>query len=105
MSIINIPPTKRKHLSHKVVLREFLKDPTNRLEYAKAETEFAPIRAILEARVKKGMTQAQIAKKMGTTQSAIARVEAGNTNPTIGFMQKLADARGLRRSIRFLPQS
>ena len=55
--------------------------------------------------MKKGMTQAQIAKKMGTTQSAIARVEAGNTNPTIGFMQKLADALGLRLSLRFLPQS
>lgn len=105
MNTINIPPTKRKHLSHKVVLREFLKNPANRFEYEKAETEFAPIRAILEARMKKGMTQAQIAKKMGTTQSSIARVESGKSHPTIPFLQRLADATGTRLSIRFLPQS
>ncbi len=101
----NIPPEKRQHLDFRNDLNLQLKDPNFRREYEKVQTEFAPIRAILDARMKKGMTQAQIAKKMGTTQSAIARVESGNINPTIGFMQKLADALGLRLSIRFLPQT
>ena len=103
--MINIPPNKRKHQDVNIYFNEQMKDPEFRREYEKVQTEFAPIRAILDARMKKGMTQVQIAKKMGTTQSAIARVEAGNTNPTIAFMQKLADALGLRLSIRFLPQT
>ena len=103
--MINIPPNKRKHQDVNIYFNEQMKDPEFRREYEKVQAEFAPIRAILDARMKKGMTQVQIAKKMGTTQSAIARVEAGNTNPTIAFMQKLADALGLRLSIRFLPQT
>lgn len=101
----NIPPEKRHHLDFRTDLNRELKNPKFRLEYEKVQTEFAPIRAILEARMKKGMTQTQIARKMGTTQSAIARVESGSGNPTIAFMQKLADALDLRLSIRFLPQS
>lgn len=100
----NIPSKKQRHLDHKVVLKEFLKDPAFRLEYAKSEVEFAPIRAILDARMKKGMTQAQIAKKMGTTQSSIARVESGRSNPTIPYMQRLADALDMRLDVRFLPR-
>jgi len=103
--MINIPPNKRKHQDVNIYFNEQMKDPEFRREYEKIQVEFAPIRAILDARMKKGMTQAQIAEKMGTTQSAIARVESGNGNPTIAFMQKLADALGLRLSIRFLPQS
>jgi ribosome-binding protein aMBF1 (putative translation factor) len=100
----NIPPSKRKHLDFNVWLKNELKDPEFRLEYEKVQVEFAPIRAILDARMKKGMTQAQIAKKMGTTQSSIARVESGKSHPTIPFLQRLADATGTRLSIRFLPQ-
>jgi ribosome-binding protein aMBF1 (putative translation factor) len=100
----NIPPNQRHHLDFMEDLERQLKDPKFRLEYEKVEAEFAPIEAILEARMRKGMTQAQIAKKMGTTQSSIARVEAGNSHPTIPFLQRLADATGTRLSIRFLPQ-
>jgi len=99
-----IPPNKRHHLDFREVLNKELQDPKFRREYEKVETEFAPIRAILDARMKKGITQATIAKKMGTTQSAIARVESGNANPSLKFMQKLADALDLRLDIRFLPR-
>ncbi|MEI6690205.1 MAG: helix-turn-helix transcriptional regulator [bacterium] len=102
--MINIPPDKRKHLDAKIVFNKQMKDPIFRKEYEKLDAEFAPIEAILDARMKKGMTQAQIAKKMGTTQSSIARVEAGKSHPTIPFLQRLADATGTRLSIRFLPQ-
>jgi ribosome-binding protein aMBF1 (putative translation factor) len=85
-------------------LKDQLQDSEFRREYEKVQVEFAPIRAILEARMKKGMTQAQIAKKMGTTQSSIARVESGKSHPTIPFLQRLADATGTRLSIRFLSQ-
>ncbi len=84
-----------------VYLKNALKNPKIKAEYDKLEPQFAPIEAILEARVKKGMTQAQLASKIGTKQSAIARVESGNANPSIGFLQKLAEALGKKLVIRF----
>lgn len=92
---------KRKHLDFDIYLKNALKDPKIRAEYDKLEPQFAPIEAILEARVKKGITQAQLANKIGTKQSAIARIESGNANPSIGFLQKLAEALGKRLVIKF----
>lgn len=85
-------------------LAEKLKDPEFRAGYEKVRQENEPLRAILRARVEKGMTQAQIAKKMGTTQSSIARVESGKSHPTIPFMQRLADALDMKLEVRFLPR-
>lgn len=85
-------------------LAEKLKDPVWREGYEKVRQENEPLRAILRARVEKGMTQAQIAKRMGTTQSSIARVEAGKSHPTIPFMQRLAEALDMRLEIKFLPK-
>jgi ribosome-binding protein aMBF1 (putative translation factor) len=85
--------------------KESLKDPLIRREYERLAPEYEIIKAIIEARTRKNFTQANIAKKIGTTQSAIARVESGTANPSLKFMHRLADALGLRLSIRFLPQS
>lgn len=84
-----------------IYLKKVLKDPKIKAEYDKLEPQFAPIEAILEARVKKGITQAQLASKVGTKQSAIARLESGNANPSIDFLQKLAEALGKKLVIRF----
>ena len=96
-----IKPKDRKHLDFEVWEKEALKDPKFKAEYDKLEPEFAVITAILEARVKKHMTQERLAKKIGTKQSAIARVESGKANPSIGFLQKLAEALGKKLVIRF----
>lgn len=82
-------------------LEEQLKDPEFYKEYHKLDAEFAPIEAILKARVKKGLTQRALAKKMKTKQSAISRVESGRVSPTVSFLQKLADAMDARLQIRF----
>ncbi len=92
---------KRRHLDFDTYLKKVLRNPKIKAEYDKLEPQFAPIEAILEARAKKGMTQAQLASKIGTKQSAIARVESGNANPSIGFLQKLAEALGKKLVIRF----
>lgn len=99
-----IPPEKRQHSNFQDWLDEKLRDPEWRAGYEKVRQENEPLRAILRARVEKGMTQASIAKKMGTTQSSIARVEAGKSHPTIPFMQRLAEALDMRLEIRFLPK-
>ena len=92
---------KRKFLDFDEFLEESLKNPKIKAEYDKLEPEFAVIEAVLKARVQKGITQEQLAKKIGTKQSAIARIESGNANPSIGFLQKLADALGKKLVIQF----
>lgn len=92
---------KRNFLDFDEFLKESLKKPRIKTEYDKLESEFAIIQAILDARAKKHMTQEQLAKKIGTKQSAIARIESGNANPSIGFLQKLAEALGKKLVIQF----
>ncbi len=72
--------------------KKSMKDPKYREAHASMEFEFSLIRAILEARIKKGITQKILAEKMGTKQSSIARFESGTYNPTLSFVQKLVNA-------------
>jgi ribosome-binding protein aMBF1 (putative translation factor) len=98
----NIPPEKRKHLDFDIFLKESLKDPLIKAEFDRQQPEFAVIQAMIDARVKKSLTQKQLAEKMGTTQSAISRLEKGNVSPTVDFLKKLAEATDSRLDIRFL---
>lgn len=99
---INIAPKDRKHLDFEIWEKEALKDPKLKAEYDRLEPEFAVIRAMIEARIKRNLTQAGLAERLGTTQSAISRLEKGNISPTVSFLQKLADALDSRLDIRFL---
>jgi len=81
--------------------KELLKDPEFRAEYEKMQPKFEAVSALIEARVKKGLTQEALAQKIKTKQSAIARIESGNANPSIGFLQKLAEALGKKLIIQF----
>lgn len=101
----NILPKDRKHLDFDKWEQEALKNPKLKAEYDKLEPEFAVISAMIEARVKKGLTQKDLAEKIGTTQSAISRLEKGNGNPTVSFLKKLADALDSNLDIRFLSYS
>ncbi len=56
--------------------------------------ERALMRAMVEARVRAGLTQAQLAQRMGTKQPVIARLEAGRRSPNIKTLRKLAAATG-----------
>lgn len=85
----------------KTLKKELLKDPKFKAEYEKLQPKFAAVAALIEARIKKGLTQEALARKIKTKQSAIARIESGNANPSIGFLQKLASALGKRLVIRF----
>lgn len=81
--------------------RESLKDPEIKREYDKLGPEFELINKIIEARIHKKLTQKDIADRMGTKQSALARLESGRANPTIGFVQKLATALGTDITLTF----
>lgn len=73
--------------------KELLKDKTVRAEYEKLRPEYELARSILEQRLKKKMTQVDVAKKTGMPQSTIARVE-GLTHglPRLSTLKKIAKA-------------
>lgn len=93
---------RRQHLDFTTWKKEVLKDPALKAEYDRLQPEFAVIRAIIEARIKKGITQVELAKKMGTKQSVISRLESGRANPSVNFLKKLAHALNSRLEIKFL---
>ena len=77
-----------------------IRRPGVKAEYDALGPKYALISAMLDARNKKGMTQSEIARRAGTTQSAIARFESGRTNPTLEFASRLSRALGAKLEIR-----
>lgn len=92
---------KRNHLNFNVIEKEFLKNPKIKKEFDLLQPQFALIQAVIDARRKKGVTQEELAKKMGTKQSVISRLESGNANPSFNFLKKLANALNANLEIRF----
>ena len=80
--------------------KELLSDPEVKKEYDRLAPRYAVISSIIEARLKKRMTQKDVADRIGTKQSAIARFEGGNTNPTIDFLEKIAAVLGTKLTIQ-----
>lgn len=74
------------------VKAKWLKDPVIKAEYDALGFKYDLISAIIDQRTKKGLSQKDVAEKIGTMQSAIARFESGSHNPTLLFVKKLADA-------------
>jgi ribosome-binding protein aMBF1 (putative translation factor) len=74
--------------------KELLRNPEFKKEYDALEVEYSIIAQVIQGRLEKGLSQKQLAEKIGTKQSAIARLEGGNTNPSIAFLQKVSKALG-----------
>lgn len=83
----------------KKIKKEFLVDPEILKAYEELGPEFALIEKLIEKRLKQGMTQAVLAKKLGTKQSAVARFESGTYNPSLKFIYKIADALSVKVKI------
>lgn len=81
-----------------------MQNPEFRREYERFQPKMAMILALIDARKSEAYTQKKLAEIMGTTQSAISRVESGNANPSLDFLQRFADALNLRLKIRFEPR-
>lgn len=75
-----------------------------RREYEKLEEEFEILDEILRARAEAGVTQAELAARIGTTQSAVARLETGlgKHSPSIGTLKRYALALGYRLQVRLV---
>jgi ribosome-binding protein aMBF1 (putative translation factor) len=94
---------KTKAIPFEEIKKELFKDPAFRVEYDALAGEFEIAAAIIKARLKAGLTQAQLAKKMGTSQAHIARLESGNALPSLATLYKFGAKLGLRPKITFLP--
>ena len=96
-----IKPKDRKHLDFEVWKKEVLKNPKVKAEYDKLQPEFAMIQAVIDARTKTGVTQKELAKRIGTKQSVISRLESGRANPSVAFLKRFAKALNARLEVRF----
>ena len=81
--------------------KELLKDPEIRAAYDALEPEFELAAAIIRKRLEKKMSQATLAKKMGTKQSAISRLESGEYNPSLTLLRKVAKALDSKLTVSF----
>jgi ribosome-binding protein aMBF1 (putative translation factor) len=78
-------------------------DPAYREAYEALGPEFALVTALVAARSHAKLTQAELASRMGTTESAISRLESGRAKPSTRTLERYADATGHRLSIRLEP--
>jgi ribosome-binding protein aMBF1 (putative translation factor) len=86
--------------------RKWMKtDPEYAREFAALKDEYALAAALIEARSHAGLTQAQVARRMKTTQAVIARLESGRTKPSTRTLERFAAATGMRLRIAFEPAS
>ena len=83
---------------------QWRKDPEFMREYDALEEEFALANALIGARAQANLTQEELAERMGTSQSAIARLESGRTMPSTRTLRKLAEATGTKLRIVLEPE-
>lgn len=94
-------------LTHDEMVAKMLQDPAVRAEVERLERDEMPmLDAILQARIDAGLTQAQVAERMGTKAPAVARLEAalvsGKPSPSLATLRKYAAALGKRVQVHFV---
>ena len=95
-------------MTHKAFVKQLLKQPAVRAEYDAQAEEYALLDELLKARRQAGLTQAEVAARMGTKTPAVARLEAGGGSrrhsPSVATLRKYAQAVGCRLEIRLRPR-
>lgn len=84
----------------KTLKAQLLADSSIRAAYDAQAEEFALARELIAARTQAGLTQADVAERMGTTQSTVARLEGGKAVPSMRSLQRYAQAVGCRAVVR-----
>jgi DNA-binding XRE family transcriptional regulator len=77
-----------------------LEEPETRTAYESMEAEYGIARELIAARTRAGLSQAQVAERMGTSQSTIARLESGRTLPSLRTLDRYARATGSKAVLR-----
>lgn len=84
--------------------QKWMKDGAYRSAHKELAPEFEIAHAVIQARVQANLTQEQLAERMHTTQSVIARLESGRVRPSTQTLERLATATGTRLKISFEPE-
>ena len=96
-------PTK----THRQMVKAWKLEPEFKAAYDELETEFTLLRELLLARQRSGLTQAEVAKKMGTKSPAVTRLETtlsdNRHSPTIATLKKYAQAVGCKLEVHLVP--
>lgn len=81
--------------------QKMLENPKIRAALKENELEYQIARSLIVARIKKGWTQQDVAKKMHSRQSVISRVENAQTTASLSFLKRLAEVLKLTLSVQF----
>ena len=81
--------------------KRLMKNPAFRKEHEATRVEFEIARAIIRARIERGLTQKQLAEKLKPRQSVISRVESMNTTPSLSFLKRLAAVLNVSLQVKF----
>src|ERR1700724_3272863 len=85
--------------------KKWMKEPKYRKAHEALEEELVLASAVIDVRNRAGLTQVELARKMGTTQPVVARLESGRSRPSMRTLERLADATGSRLQISFAPRT
>lgn len=86
-------------------LNKQLENPEFKKEWDALEPEYQIIKAMLDTRNEKSMTQKQLADITGIPQADISRLENGNANPSLKTLQRLANGMGMKLKLEFIPSN
>ena len=86
-------------ISFEEMKSDMLKDEEFKIEYEKLKPRYEAIEQIIRARREQNITQAELAKRVGTQKSNISRLESGNYNPSLDFLVKIAESLGKKISV------
>ena len=87
----------------KDVKTKLLAKPAIRQAYEAQAPDLELARELIAARTQAGLTQGEVAARMGTTQSVVARIESGRGTPSMRTVQRFANAVGARAMVRMEP--
>ena len=82
-------------------LKKRLRDPAFKKAWQESEAEYQVSRILIKARIKNKVSQGELARVANTTQAVISRLENMTANPSIGLLQKIAQALNLKVKIQF----
>jgi len=83
---------------------ERMKDPEFVAALQEMEPEFQAAREVLRLRLAQGLTQKELAERIGARQASISRLERASYKPNLGFLQRVAEALNARVEVRFVPK-
>ncbi|EOS68692.1 hypothetical protein C818_03500 [Lachnospiraceae bacterium MD308] len=86
-------------ISFEEMKSDMLKNEEFKIEYEKLKPRYEAIEQIIRARKEQNITQAELAKRVGTQKSNISRLESGNYNPSLDFLAKIAESLGKKISV------